>query len=254
MARPGALHGAAIAGQALLGGDATASARDVADASATQRDEVIGDLLRGALVVDVHVARGAVTVAVADEHGGQAGAHQPVDERIVEHVGRHDEPVEEAHAQDALERLLLGQVGQPEHHAGASLGQRLGDAVEEAGEEDVLEEQVGRHVDDDTDDAGAARGQRACREVRAVARLAHGCQHPVPGGLRDGAAVDDTRDRRAGHTARGSHVVQGPYHPEQSSSCPMRARGPSVSRLPALPRGLPAPIPAMGALPLCTTR
>ena len=49
--------------------------------------------------------------------------------------------VEETHAQDALERLLLGQVGEPEHHPGVALRQARDDAVEEAGEEDVLEEQ-----------------------------------------------------------------------------------------------------------------
>ena len=92
---------------------------------------------------------------------------------------RGDDDAVEAHAEDPVERLLLGPVAEPQHHPGRPLGEDVADALQELREVAVAEQPVRVDVEHDADDARAARGERPARPRSAGSRSPRG--PPSPG-------------------------------------------------------------------------
>ena len=208
----GALHRAPVAGEAILTRDGPPSPGDVGDPAVPQIDEVRGHHVGRMDVVDVDVARRPVRPPVPDEHRGQFGGEQPVDERVVQVVGGDDDAVEEPQPQDAAQGLLLGTVAEPQHHPGGLFGERIAHAMQELREVRVAEQIGRRDVHDDPDHARSPRGEGASRGVRSKVRAFDDGEDPVPGGRRHRTTVDDPRDGRPRDPAQGCELVERPGH------------------------------------------
>src|SRR5581483_11583165 len=171
-------HGAAEAAQPQAGRGVLGIALDEADAAVTEPDDVLGQLLGGAGVVDAHRRRAVGLGVRGDAHVGHAGLlehpqHLGIvgdrrgQEHAVEPQLRHQRAGALGHVRRCIVELLHQQV-----IAGAAA------AVEDA-DLDAVGVVAAGVAEQVTDQERALAGQAARREVRLVAERRGGARHPL---------------------------------------------------------------------------